>query len=134
MNPHFASACTFATTAAAIACAAAMASSPVYAETPTIDTTPFVSTRTRADVQAELMGQRAMVTAAASEWTLQNNHLSPAGSGYTSAQAQAEYKAARQEVAAMTSEDSGSSYIARQAGRTASGTIMAGDPVPTGSR
>ena len=58
MNRHFASTLTFAATAAAIACAAAMASSSAYAETPTIDTTPFVSTRSRAEVQADLMRHR----------------------------------------------------------------------------
>ena len=61
MTRHFASTLSFAATAAAIACAAAMASSSAYAETPTIDTTPFVSTRSRAEVQAELMGHPELV-------------------------------------------------------------------------
>lgn len=125
MNRHFASILTFATTSAAVACVAAIASTSAYAETPTIDNTPFVSTRTRAEVKAELMGQRQFVTAAASEWTMQNNHVPQLSSGYTSQQAKAAYQAAREEVAAMTSEDSGSSYIARQASRADSGTIMA---------
>jgi hypothetical protein len=124
MNRHFAS--TIATTTAAIACFAAIASSKAYAETPTIDTTPFVSTRTRADVQAEPMSQRGLVTAAASEWAMQYNHVPQPNSGYTSEQAKGEYKAARDQVSAMTSEDSGSSYIARQAARSNGGTVMAG--------
>jgi hypothetical protein len=124
MNRHYASA--IATATAAIACFAAIASSPAYAETPTIDTTPFVSTRTRAEVQAELMGQRELVSAAASEWIMQYNHTPQLKSGYTSEQARSEYKAAREQVSAMTSEDSGSSYFARQAARANGGTIMAG--------
>jgi hypothetical protein len=124
VNRHFAS--TIATTTAAVACFAAMASSKAYAETPTIDTTPFVSTRTRAEVQAEVMSQRDLVTAAASEWVMQNNHVAQLKSGYTSEQAKSEYKTARDQVSAMNSEDSGSSYFARQAARANAGTVMAG--------
>jgi hypothetical protein len=47
-------------------------------------------------------------------------------SGYTTAQARAQYTAARDEVSAMTSEDSGSSYFARHAVRASAGTIVAG--------
>jgi hypothetical protein len=124
MNRHFASA--FATTAAAVACFAAIASSRAYAETPTIDTTPFVSTRTRAEVQAELMSQPALVSAGASEWAMQYNHAPHLKSAYTSEQAKSEYKAARDQVSAMNSEDSGSSYIARQSARVNGSVIMAG--------
>lgn len=124
MNRHFASA--LATTTAAVACVAAIASSNAYAETPTIDNTPFVSTRSRAEVRAELMKQRELVSAAASEWTMQYNHVPQLKSAYTGEQAKAEYKAAREEVSAITSEDSGSSYFARQAARMNAGTIMAG--------
>ena len=125
MNRHFASVLTFAVTTAAVACAAAMASSSAYADDITIDTTPFVSTRSRAEVKAELMSQPQFVTAAASEWTLQHNQQSPLMSGYTRQQASAEYKAARQEVSALTAEDSGSSYLARHAMRVNAGLTVA---------
>ena len=125
MNRHFASVLTFAATTAAIACAAAMASGSAYADDITIDTTPFVSTRSRAEVKAELMSQPQLVTAAASEWTMQHNQQSPLMSGYTRQQASAEYKAARQEVSALTGEDSGSSYLARHAMRVNTGLTVA---------
>ena len=126
MNRHIASALTLAATTASAALLAAIGASNAYAETPTIDTTPFVSTRSRADVQAELMGNRQMVSAAASEWAMQHNQVPQLESGYTTAQAKAQFQAARDEVSAMTSEDSGSSYFARHAARTNAGTIVAG--------
>lgn len=126
MNRHFASVLTFATTTAAIACAAAMASGKVYAETPTIDTTPFVSTRSRAEVQAELMSQPELLSAAGGEWAMQHNQVPQLKSAYTREQALSEYKAARQEVSALTAEDSGSSYLARQAMRGNASMTVAG--------
>ena len=126
MNRNFASAITLATTTAAAALLAAIGANSAYAETPTIDTTPFVSTRSRADVQAELMGNRQLLSAAASEWAMQHNEVSQLNSGYTAAQAKAQYRAARDEVSAMTSEDSGSSYFARHSVRAGGSTIVAG--------
>ena len=125
MQRHFASALTLATATAAVACAAAIASGNAYAEGPIIDNTPFVSTRTRAEVQAELMGQRHLLSAAAGEWAMQNNQASQPMSGYTRAQAKAQVQAARAEVSALTSEDSGSSYFARAASRSSAGTVVA---------
>jgi hypothetical protein len=124
MNRHFASA--LATATAAVACFAAMASSKAYAETPTIDTTPFVSTRTRSEVQAELLSQRQLVSAAASEWAMQYNHVPQLKSAYSGGQARSEYQAARDQVSAMNSEDSGSSYMARQSARVNGRIIIAG--------
>jgi hypothetical protein len=126
MNRHFAHALAFATTTAAIACAAVMAASPAYAESPTIETRPFVSTRSRADVQAELMGRRQELTAAASEWTMQHNQVPQIASAYTSQEVRAQYIASREEVSALTSEDSGSSYLSRHAARMNASTVMAG--------
>ena len=115
MNRHFASALSFAASTAAVACAAAMASSSAYAESPlAVPATPFVSSLSRAEVQAELMGQRATITAAGGEWAQQHNQVARMNSGYTTAQAKAEYLAARREVMALTSEDSGSSYLAKR--------------------
>ena len=115
MNRHAASVLTFAATTAAVVCAAAMASSSAYAESPlAVAPTPFVSTRSRADVQAELMSQRTMITAAGGEWTHQYNQVPQLNSGYTTAPAKADFLASRREVMALTSEDSGSSYLAAQ--------------------
>lgn len=125
MQRHFTSALTLVTATAAIACAAAIASSPAYAESPTIDNAPFVSTRARAEVQAEVMGQRHLLSAAGGEWAMQLNHASLPVSGYTRAEARSQYQASRAEVSALTSEDSGSSYFARAASRSSAGTVVA---------
>jgi hypothetical protein len=125
MNHRIASAITFASTVAAATVAAAFLTTSAYAETPTIDTTVFVSTRSRADVQAELMGQRGQITAAASEWTMQHNDARPFQSTLTAEQVRSEYKAARNEVRMLTGEDSGSSYFAQMRRSAPSGTIAA---------
>jgi hypothetical protein len=110
MNRHFASFLTATTTAAAVLAVAAIASGNAYADDITIDTTPFISTKTRAEVRAEVMGQS--LTSAATEWAMQMNDVPQFSSGYTREQARAEYIAARDEVMARNAEDSGSSYFA----------------------
>jgi uncharacterized protein DUF4148 len=125
MTRNLASALTVASTAAAAFAFAAIASSNAYADDITVDNTPFVSTKTRAEVQAEVMGQAEQLRIANSEWFMQSNHASLPQSDFTRAQATAEYIAARHEVAALSSEDSGSSYLASQQ-RRRTGLIMAG--------
>jgi hypothetical protein len=125
VNRHFASVLTLAAMTAA-AGVAAIASSNAYAETPTIDNTPFVSTRTRAEVQAEVMGRAEQLRMASSEGSMQLSQASEPHAGVTVAQAKAGYIAARDEVSAMTSEDSGSSYLTRQSARTNAGITIAG--------
>jgi hypothetical protein len=110
MHPHSASALGYVTVVAA-ACASALISSKAYAESPTIDNTPFVSSRTRAEVQAEVMTPGASLGYA--EWTLQGNDMRAVASSYTRADATAAYKESRDESKAFTSEDSGSSYMAQ---------------------
>jgi hypothetical protein len=56
MNRNLASTLAVTATAAAALALAALASSKAYAEDITIDPTPFVSSKTRAEVRAELMG------------------------------------------------------------------------------
>lgn len=124
MKRHFV--LTFATTVAAVFCAAAMVSGKAYADDITIDTTPFVSTRTRAEVKAELTAQPQFVRDGGSEWAMQYNQPAQLMSGYTRQQAVSEYMAARQEVSAFTSEDSGSSYLMRHAMRNNAGVKVAG--------
>ena len=125
MTRNLASALTIASTAAAAFAFAAIASSNAYADDITVDNTPFVSTRTRAEVQAEVMGQAEQLRIANSEWGTQSDHASLSQSDLTRAQAKADYIAARREVNALNGEDSGSSYLASMQHRR-SGVILAG--------
>jgi hypothetical protein len=113
MNRNIASALATATTIAAAALAAvAITAGNAYADDITIDNTPFVSTRTRAEVQAELPNP-GLMRAASSEWSMQQD--SPhAKSTFASEQAKAEYKVSRQYVSALTGEDSGSAYFIKR--------------------
>jgi len=112
-------------TITAAALAATLTSGIALAETPTIDTTPFVSTLSRDQVRAELQRSGGRQSAYAMEWDLQMNSRQPFVSGMSRAQVTAEYIAARDQVLAMHSEDSGALYLAQAAGRTG-GTIFAG--------
>lgn len=123
MNSRFANTLAFATTAAAFASASLIAWSPACAETPTIDTTPFVSTRTRNEVQSELMQQAELVRGGAREWAMQQNGPRVPVSSFNSAQARQLYIAAREEVSALTGEDSGSMYLARLDARRSNGSV-----------
>ena len=123
MNRKLASTLTIVSTAAAAFAFAAIASGNAYADDITVDKTPFVSTRTRAEVQAEVMGQSQALRLASSEWSMQSNQAALPHSDFTRAQAKAEYIAARREVNAFNSEDSGSSYLARLP-RTVDATLI----------
>lgn len=124
MNRILASTLAITSTAAAALCVAAIASGNAYADDITIDNTPFVSSRTRAEVQAEVMGQSELLRTASSEWSM--NQVPQPQSAYTRAQAKAEYIASRSEVNALTAEDSGSSYFARLPRHMNTGVILAG--------
>lgn len=122
MNRKLASALTVVSTAAAALAFAAMASGKAHADDITVDTAPFASTRTRAEVRAEVTGQAEQLRVAAAEWSMQLNQAPLPESATTRAQATDEYIAARSEVRALTAEDSGSSYLAslpRRADRAA---------------
>lgn len=110
MNRQLASTLSLTTTAAAALAFAAIASSSAYADDITIDNTPFVSSKTRAEVQAEVIGHSQSI--ASSEWTTQMNHEPRRMSDFTRAQATAQYLASRDQVQALNAEDSGSSYLA----------------------
>jgi hypothetical protein len=125
MNRNLATVLTFVSTGAAALALAAIASGNAYADDITIDPTPFVSTRTRAEVQAELMGQGEALRMASSEWSTQMNTATLPQSTVTRAQVKAEYIASRREVNALNAEDSGSSYLASLP-RRGGGLIMAG--------
>jgi hypothetical protein len=95
-----------------------------FADDITIDTTPFVSTRTQAEVQAELVQFKKSGT---SPWSIQYNPLASFKSTVSSEQVTAEYIASRSEVAAFNGEDSGSSYLAATRAHDA-GATLAGRP------
>lgn len=122
---RLASTLAYAGTVTAATLAATLMASSALAETPTIDTTPFVSTRSRAEVQAEVLGARAQVTAAGSEWAMQRNEQQPLMAGLTRAQVTAEYIAVREQVQAMNAEDSGANHFP-QARARGTGTTIAG--------
>ncbi len=113
MNRRFVSA--IASSSTAVAAFATLMAGSAIAESPLagVDTTPFVSSRSRAEVQAEVMGHRDALTAAATEWNLQANVPKQLMSDRTRAQATAEYIGAREQVHALNSEDSGSAYFAQ---------------------
>lgn len=117
MTRKLATALAIATTAAAAAAFAAIASGKAYADDITVDKTPFVSSKSRAEVRAELMGQSELLRYSANEWAMQNNRVPQVKSDYPSEQAKAEYKASRQYVGALTGEDSGSAYFKMTPGR-----------------
>lgn len=89
----------------------------------TIDTTPFVSSKTRAEVQAEVGQVRGV-----SPWSMQYNPLAGYKGDRTRADVTSEYIASRNQVAALTSEDSGSAYLAQIHVRNV-GTTLAGLPL-----
>jgi hypothetical protein len=105
---------------------AAAAAGNAFADDITIDPTPFVSTQSRAQVQAEL---KQFQQSGTDPWSMQYDPLAGFTSSRTRAQAEAEYLASRKEVAALTSEDSGSAYLARnESAHAASRTHLAGQP------
>lgn len=88
----------------------------------TIDNTPFQSVRTRADVQAELAAYKKN---GVNTYSISYNQLSKFKSDRTRDEVRAEYLADRAEVAALTSEDSGSAYLAQYAPVNRSNTLAA---------
>lgn len=91
----------------------------------TIDGTRFVSGKSRAEVQAELQQfQRAGVN----PWAQDYNPLQSFASSKTRAQVSAEYRASRNEVMALSGEDSGAAWLAARAPAVAA-PVLAGQPV-----
>jgi hypothetical protein len=90
--------------------AAAVAAGNVLADDYTLENTPFVSTASRAQVVAELAAFRA---AGIDPWAIDYNPVASFSGSLSREQVTADYLAHREAVAAFTSEDSGSSYLAR---------------------
>lgn len=95
---------------AVIAASAAVAGS-AFAEDYNSHNPAFDSSRTRAEVQAELAQFKR---AGQNPWSISYNQLADFRSGTSRAQVVGEYIASRDRVAAFTGEDSGSSYLARR--------------------
>jgi hypothetical protein len=96
------------------------------AETPTVVNEPFVSSRTRAEVQAELFAYKQ---AGVNPWSISYNQLRGFKSNLSRQQVVADYVAARDQVAATTGEDSGSAYFAQGGRLLTSAPVLAGQPV-----
>ncbi|TWO71100.1 DUF4148 domain-containing protein [Caenimonas sedimenti] len=114
--------------AAAFVVAAAAFAGSAFAETPTVVKDDFVSTASRAQVNAELV---AFKQAGVNPWSTQYNPLRFVQGTRTRAQVVGEYLASRDQVAALTGEDSGSTWLAQAAPRNAFGDTLAGLPVST---
>lgn len=99
----------YATTVSAATVAVALVSAGAYAESPTIDSTPFVSTKTRAEVQAELKTPYI----GGNPWSTRYDMFAQRGA-LTKEQVRGAYKMSREEVHALTAEDSGSAFLAAQ--------------------
>lgn len=113
MDRNLTSLLTLGATAAISVTLAVVAPDNAYADDITVDTTTFSADRTRAEVRAELLGRAAVLKTGSGEWALQRDPSPFVRSASTRQQAQAEYKASRAYVSALTAEDSGSSFLVR---------------------
>jgi hypothetical protein len=106
----------------------AVAASVFADELPAVATDSFVSTKSRAEVQAELFAYKQ---ARVNPYATGYDQLAGFKSTASRQEVVAEYLAARDEVAAINSEDSGSAYLTQvaQRTRTSTGPILAGHPV-----
>jgi len=102
----------------------ATAATGAFADDITADPHPFVPSKTKAEVQAELAQYKQ---AGVNPWASGYNPLKSFRSAKSRAQVEQEYMASRDEVRAMTAEDSGSSYLAQHRGG-ASGSQLAAQP------
>jgi hypothetical protein len=113
----------------AVAAFAALAATAARADDITIDNTPFHSSRTRAEVQAELSQFKQ---SGVNPWSTSYNQLARLDLSNSRAQVRSEYIAHRDQVAAFTGEDSGSAYLSSTAAATTrvpDSATLAGAPV-----
>ncbi len=109
--------------AIAVLSAAAAVAGNAFADDITIDTTPFASTLSRAQVQGELAQYKR---SGVNPWSISYNPLRGFQSTTSRAAVVAEYLTSRDQVAAFTGEDSGSTVLARS--RALPVTTLAGTP------
>jgi len=110
---------------------ALVAAGAAYADDPTIDThSSFASTKTRAEVQAELA--QAQRDGSVRFWSISYNPLTMTRPAKTRNQVLKELEAAQEsgELRALVGEDSGSAYLAVRATRPAVSAprVLAGTP------
>ena len=96
-----------------------------FAETPTVVKDDFVSTKTRAEVQADLAAYKK---AGVNPYSISYNPLRTFVSKASRQDVTAAYIASRDEVAAVNGEDSGSAYFAQGGHRGVNSTTLAGTP------
>ena len=109
-----------AVTAVAVLAAAVIASTPAYADDITVEQAPFVSSRTRAEVTAELKTPYA----GGNPWSGAYN-MFQGRSTAASEQIQGEYTANRDGANAFHGEDSGSVHIMKAQGSLAPSSASA---------
>ena len=112
------------TTVAALLLAAFAGSA--LADDPTVVNDTFTSTLTRAQVNADLAAYRA---AGVNPWAMSYQPLKYFRSATSREAVVAEYLASRNEVRALTGEDSGSAYLAQARGVHFPSSTLAGTPV-----
>jgi hypothetical protein len=95
------------------------------ADDPTVAREQFVSGKTRAEVQADLSAYRR---AGVNPWETWYQPLQYFHSATTREQVVGDYLASRNEVRALTGEDSGSAYLAQARGLHVPTTTLAGMP------
>jgi hypothetical protein len=124
MNRNLKSSLVVTGTAAAAFTLAAMTGA-AYADDITIDPTPFVSTKSRAEVRAEVLGKAEQIRMAHGEGATGMDH-SPFRSTLTRAQVRDDYMASRDQSSALHGEDSGSAYLTAQQSRRNGNVMLAG--------
>lgn len=97
--------------ASALVLTLAAAAGQALADDITIDPIAFHGSRTRAEVAAELVQYRASHV---NPWSISYNQIAALHGTRTRGDVQREYLASRNAVAALTGEDSGAFYLARQ--------------------
>ena len=93
-----------------------------FAESPLVANDTFTSTRTRAEVQAELAAYRQ---AGVNPWSISYNPVRSCKGTASREAVVAEYLASRGEVRALTGEDSGSQYLAQRQLPAGAATVIA---------
>jgi hypothetical protein len=96
-----------------------------FAESPIYGNDVFNGTKTRADVSAELAAYKQ---AGVNPWSTQYNPMKYFKSATTRQDVTSAYLASRGEVRALSSEDSGSAYLAQARTRNVPSSTLAGTP------
>jgi hypothetical protein len=111
---------------ASVLAIAAASTQVAFADDITVEAHPFTSTLTRGEVQAQLLQYKA---AGVNPWSTSYNPVARFQGSRTRADVTAEYLRSRDEVSALNGEDSGASWLAAQARRTAL-PVVAGVQAP----